>query len=101
MRFLNPVSWAVKEYDFDTGEWLLIRGMTPEAPAFTPPDIELAYYDGKQRVRFILHRRREGQLRREKIAEALAKPQRPSVYDLSTPKFSYHCVTPDVTPGAC
>src|SRR4051812_5446491 len=58
-RYLDPVPWAVKEYNFDTGEWLLIRGMTPQTPAFTPPDIELSYFEGQERFRFILHRRRE------------------------------------------
>jgi 5-methylcytosine-specific restriction enzyme A len=72
-RLLDPVPWAVKEFNFDTGEWLLVRGLKPVVPAFSAPDIELSYYEGTQRLRFILHRRREGELRRAKIAEVLAR----------------------------
>jgi len=72
-RLLDPVPWAVKEFNFETGEWLLVRGSKPVAPAFSPPDVELSYFEGTQRVKFILHRRREAVLRREKIAQALAR----------------------------
>jgi hypothetical protein len=72
-RFLDPVSWAVKEFNVESGEWLLVRGLKPVVPAFSPPDIELSYFEGTQRVKFILHRRREAQLRRDKIAQVLAR----------------------------
>ena len=72
-RLLDPIPWAVKEFDFETGEWLLVRGLKPVAPAFSPPDVELSYFEGKQRARFILHRRREAELRRAKIAQVLAR----------------------------
>jgi 5-methylcytosine-specific restriction enzyme A len=72
-RLLDPQPWAVKEYDTATGEWLLIRGKDPLVPAFYPPDNETPYFEGSQRAKFVLHRRREGQLRRSKIAEALAE----------------------------
>lgn len=72
-RLLDPLAWAVKEYNLETGEWLLVRGMRPVAPAFSPSDVELSYFEGVRRERFILHRRRESQLRRDKIAEVLAR----------------------------
>jgi 5-methylcytosine-specific restriction protein A len=68
---LDPKPWAVKEYNTATGEWLLVRGKEPLVPAFYPPDIETSYFEGTQRAKFVLHRRREGELRRAKIAEAL------------------------------
>jgi len=70
-RMLDPKPWAVKEYNTATGEWLLVRGKEPLVPAFYPPDIETSYFEGTQRAKFVLHRRREGELRRAKIAEAL------------------------------
>ena|SRR5947199_1887275 len=65
----------LKEAGFDVSSWANYKGKhaASNAPAFSPPDIELSYYEGKQRVQFILHRRREAQLRRDKIAEALAR----------------------------
>jgi hypothetical protein len=72
-RLLDSEPWAVKEYNFETGEWLLVRGKKPFTPAFIPPNIELSFFEGTQRTKFILHRRREGEMRRAKIAEALTK----------------------------
>jgi 5-methylcytosine-specific restriction protein A len=70
-RLLDPIPWAVKAFNFETGEWLLVRGAKPTVPAFSPPDAELSYFEGTQRMRFILHRRREAELRRRKIAQTL------------------------------
>ncbi len=72
-RLLDSEPWAVKEYNFETGEWLLVRCRKPFTPAFSPPDIELSFFEGTRRAKFVLHRRREGEMRRAKIAEALAK----------------------------
>ncbi|MCX7312163.1 MAG: HNH endonuclease [Alphaproteobacteria bacterium] len=71
-RLLDPEPWAVKEYNLATGEWLLIRGAKPFAPAVETGDVELSFFEGKSRWRFILHRKREAELRRAKIAEATA-----------------------------
>jgi 5-methylcytosine-specific restriction protein A len=71
-RLLDPEPWAVTEFNYETGEWLLIRGVKPPVPAVSAPDAELSFFEGKQRPRFILHRRRESELRRKKIEQALA-----------------------------
>jgi hypothetical protein len=71
-RLLDPEPWAVKEYNLTTGEWLLIRGAKPFAPAVETADVELSFFEGKSRWRFVLHRKREAELRRAKIAEAMA-----------------------------
>ena len=69
-RLLDPAPWAVKEYDLGTGSWLLIRGAKPFAPAIETADVELSFFEGKARWRFVLHRKREAELRRAKIEEA-------------------------------
>jgi 5-methylcytosine-specific restriction protein A len=71
-RLLDSEPWAVKEYNLATGEWLLIRGAKPFAPAVETPDVELSFFEGKSRWRFVLHRKREAELRRAKIAEAMS-----------------------------
>lgn len=72
-RLLDPKPWAVKEIDTVTGEWLLVRDRDPFVPAFYPPDIEASYFEGAQRPKFVLHRRREAELRRAKIAAVMAQ----------------------------
>ena len=71
-RLLDPEPWAVKNYDLTTGEWLLIRGAKPFVPAVETADVELSFFEGSSRWKFVLHRRREAELRRSKIAEATA-----------------------------
>lgn len=71
-RLLDPTPWAVREYNLNTGGWLLIRGAKPFAPAVDAADYELAFFEGHFRRRFVLHRRREAELRRLKIEEAVA-----------------------------
>jgi len=72
VRMLDPISWAVTEYDYATGACALVRGKDPVAPA-TPDtsDLELSWFEGMLRRRFIAHRRREAAARRAKIAQAL------------------------------
>lgn len=72
-RLLDSKPWAVKEFNTATGEWLLVRGKDPFIPAFSPPDLETHYFEGAQRPRYVLHRRREAELRRKKIEETLAR----------------------------
>jgi 5-methylcytosine-specific restriction protein A len=71
-RLLDNVAWAVTEYNFSTGEWLLVRGAKPEAPAIIAPDVELSWFEGWRKRAFIFHRRREAKARREKIKQAKA-----------------------------
>ncbi len=69
-RLLDTVPWAVSEYDYATGECLLVRGAKPEAPAVTTADIELSWFEGTWKRAFIFHRRHEGQRpRAQKIRE--------------------------------
>jgi len=72
-RLLDHVAWAVKDYNLRTGEWVLVRGAKPFALAIDSSDDELAYFEGKSRWKFVLHRKREGELRRKKISQALSQ----------------------------
>lgn len=69
-RLLDPSPWAVTLYDFDTGQCTLTRGGKQIIPQEVN-DIEFLGFEGEQKRRFILHRRREAKVRNEKIREAL------------------------------
>ena len=69
-RLLDPIAWAVTQFDEATGRCVLVRGILPELPATASPDAELSWFEGKLRGAFILHRHREERARRAKIAEA-------------------------------
>jgi 5-methylcytosine-specific restriction enzyme A len=75
-RLLDEVPWAVTEYDIASGACLLERGAKPTSKTISAEDVELSGFEGKSRPRFVLHRRREGAMRRAKIAEALSKSGR-------------------------
>jgi 5-methylcytosine-specific restriction enzyme A len=70
-RLLDPTRWAVTEYDYETGECLLVRGEKPVIPAVESSDLELSWFEGQWKRAFVYHRRREAQARREKIEEGL------------------------------
>jgi 5-methylcytosine-specific restriction enzyme A len=70
-RLLDPVSWAVAEYDFSTGQSLLVRGAMPVIPAVTSADLELSWFEGAWKRAFVFHRSREASARRAKIHEAM------------------------------
>jgi len=72
-RYLDPVPWAVVEYNYGTGEALLVRGEKPTTPAVDAYDLVMSWFEGTRKRKFVLHRQREGRARREKIKEALAK----------------------------
>jgi hypothetical protein len=69
-RYLDPLSWAVTSYNFDTGDFIVTRGALPVADV-EHDDPEYAAYEGDQRRLYVLHRRRESSLRKKKIAAAL------------------------------
>ena len=70
-RLLDPIAWAVAEYDYATGECLLERGKKPVLPVVDSSDLELSWFEGKWKRAFVYHRRRESKARREKIQETL------------------------------
>jgi 5-methylcytosine-specific restriction enzyme A len=70
-RKLDTVAWALTEYDYATGECVLVRGAKPTVPAVDSSDLELSWFEGKWKRAFVYHRRREAKARREKIQEAL------------------------------
>jgi 5-methylcytosine-specific restriction enzyme A len=72
-RLLDPISWAVTKYNYVSRNCTLVRGAKPVVPAVDASDFELAWFEGEARRHFILHRRREGAARREKIKEVLAR----------------------------
>ena len=72
-RLLDTEYWAVTEYDIATAKCLIVRGETPIAVSINADDIELAGFEGQDRMRFVHHRRREDRMRRQKIANTLAR----------------------------
>lgn len=69
-RLLDPVLWAVTRYDMTTGDCVLVRGAVP-ASSTEQDDPEIAGFEGEERRRYILHRRREASVRGKKIQAAL------------------------------
>jgi hypothetical protein len=70
-RSLDLTPWAVTQYNYDTGECLLVRGEKPTVPPSDSPDLAASWFEGKRRQAFVYHRHREAQLRRAKIQECL------------------------------
>jgi predicted HNH restriction endonuclease len=72
-RALDPVPWAITEYNFQTGAVTLARGVQPlvlQISDYEEPDV--LGFEGALRQLFINHRRREWQLREKKIHLAKA-----------------------------
>jgi hypothetical protein len=69
-RLLDPLTWAISKYDFDTGELLLIRGAEP-TEAIDQDAPEFVGFEGEQRRLYVLHRRREASVRRKKLQAAM------------------------------
>lgn len=69
-RMLDPIIWAISKYDYDSGDCLLVRGVLPtehveqDAPEFVG-------FEGEQRRRYVLHRRREASIRAKKLQAAM------------------------------
>ncbi len=72
-RLLDNVRWAITDYDPTKGEFTIVRGAKPMAPAIEAPDVEMAWFEGPRHRMFVYHRRREAAARRAKIQEALLK----------------------------
>ncbi|MCP3386339.1 hypothetical protein NLM31_38755 [Bradyrhizobium sp. CCGUVB4N] len=72
-RLLDPVPWAIAHYDLGTGRCSMVRGAEPVATKLSAQDVELFAFEGEQRRRFVIHRRRESAMRRAKINEAIGK----------------------------
>jgi 5-methylcytosine-specific restriction enzyme A len=69
-RMLDPIPWAISKYDFDTGDLLLIRGGLPREAA-EQDAAEFVGFEGEQRQRYVLHRRREASVRKKKLQAAM------------------------------
>ncbi|MGE0501410.1 MAG: hypothetical protein AB7I79_07045 [Rhizobiaceae bacterium] len=70
-RMLDPVSWAVTSYNFETGAVTLERGVAPTGPINTNlEDPEYLGFEGKERKLFVIHRQREWKLRQQKINQS-------------------------------
>ncbi|ABQ36958.1 HNH endonuclease [Bradyrhizobium sp. BTAi1] len=72
-RRLDDTAWAITEYDLATGRCVMVRGTAPLPVKISAEDLELSGFEGTERSRFVIHRRREGAMRRAKISEALSK----------------------------
>jgi 5-methylcytosine-specific restriction protein A len=59
-RILDPIPWAVTEYDDVTGERVLVRGAKPTNAATASADWGLSWFEGAEKRKFVLHRQREG-----------------------------------------
>jgi hypothetical protein len=69
-RLLDPVAWAVTSYDMANGNCVVSRGALPTSST-VQDDPEMAGFEGEQRMRYILHRRREASVRAKKIQAVL------------------------------
>ncbi|MFK4528048.1 5-methylcytosine-specific restriction protein A [Bradyrhizobium japonicum] len=69
-RRLDPVPWAVTFYDVASGNCIVTRGALPVSSTYAD-DPEIQGFEGEERRRYILHRRREASLRAKKIQAAL------------------------------
>jgi 5-methylcytosine-specific restriction protein A len=73
-RQLDTVQWAVTEYDFDSGDFLLTRGAKPVVPFAETIDPEVASFnEGAARRAFRNHRYRERKARLAKLEQAKSK----------------------------
>lgn len=69
-RRLDPLPWAVTSYDAASGNCIVTRGALP-ASSTDADDPEIQGFEGEERRRYILHRRREASVRAWKIRAAL------------------------------
>lgn len=69
-RLLDPVPWAVTRYDMISGNCTVVRGVLPTSTT-DQDDPEIQGFEGEERRRYILHRRREASLRKKKIDAAV------------------------------
>ena len=73
-RQLDALKWAVTEYDFDSGDFLLTRGSQPVIPFAEIVDPEVVSFpEGASRRAFRNHRHRERRARLAKLNEARSK----------------------------
>jgi 5-methylcytosine-specific restriction protein A len=73
-RQLDGVQWAVTEYDFESGDFLLTRGAKPVVPFAQTIDMEAAAFpEGAPRRAFRSHRHRERRARLAKLKESKLK----------------------------
>lgn len=69
-RLLDPVPWAVTSYDMTSGNCIVTRAALPTSST-VQDDPEMQGFEGELRRRYILHRRREANVRQKKIQAAL------------------------------
>jgi hypothetical protein len=73
-RQLDTVQWAVTDYDFESGDFMLVRGAKPIVPFAETLDSEIASFkEGDLRRAFRNHRIRERRARLGKLKEAKSK----------------------------
>lgn len=74
-RMLDPVAWAVTEYNPETGDCILVRGIKPVSPKEYIREETHAPegFEGEMKRRFVWHRGRERGVRELKIRDALRR----------------------------
>jgi 5-methylcytosine-specific restriction protein A len=73
-RQLDTVRWAVTDYDFETGDFILTRAAKPVVPFAETVDSEVASFpEGASRRMFRNHRYRERRARLAKLDEVRSK----------------------------
>lgn len=88
-RRLDPQSWAVTEYDFDTGKCLMVRGAAPVGPAAHTADIELSWFEGSKITAFVIHRTRELAARQAKIQDSKRRNGGKLICEVPKCKFDF------------
>jgi 5-methylcytosine-specific restriction protein A len=69
-RLLDATPWAVTDYDFEAGDFVLTRGVNPTGSG-QHEDSDYVAHEGESRRSFVLHRRREAALRKKKLLASL------------------------------
>ncbi|MGY4467319.1 5-methylcytosine-specific restriction protein A [Bradyrhizobium sp. LB9.1b] len=74
-RLLDTMPWAVTSYDVVTGNCIITRGALLTSST-VQDDPEMVGFEGEQRKRYILHRRREASLAGEEDPSRAHRPER-------------------------
>lgn len=69
-RLLDPISWAVSDYELSSGRCTITRGAVPEKHTDDDDSDGEQGFEGAAKWRYVIHRSRERRLRHRKLQEA-------------------------------
>jgi len=99
-RELDSVQWAVTEYDFESGDFLLTRGAKPVVPFAGTVDPEVdSFPEGASRRLFRNHRHRERRARLAKLKEARSKNSGRLICEVPNCGFDFSTIYGEIGDG--